>query len=611
MKPDEVTRILSLPTQDLDGHALVDKWQARYAKPIGEWRWMPHQAAAFETVQQVGGGFFPMSVGAGKSAMSFFLPDAAGYGDKGLVLTTAKVKREMDKLRRELGRHFYVPDVEVLSYESVSSPRGRQLLLSQDCSFLVLDEAHCLVNDSAARTKRVRAFLAEWAKAHGSAGKTHIVAMSATFLGKTIFNMAHLAEWALGTDNSFMPSAANYTRLEAWSRVLDDFSPGGPPEPRMLKAFEPIVAWAGTAAPGRPFREAARMAFERRMSSTPGVVVYSESSCDARIRGHILREPIPDVDAALGELYATWSLPNGVEVDDPLRMNAKAREISQGGYYYTTFDGQLRDEATLAWDYMRREANAAIQRLTKRGYAGLDSPGLVRQAIARGAGLLVAPSCVDVDVPSAPVDGSECVEATEVWASASDAPSVACASPKKRGGTCKEATLPTVDPPPEWEAWLAVRDDVELAQASDVFSDATAQRAIEWAQAQAEPTIVFYTHRFVADILERLGVPTYRGGETPRQHPVVALSLNAHGTGLNLQWAGAMLFMCPPSNAVAVEQAMGRIHRQGQTRGVVDVAFLAHTDELASAIQTAKADARYAALGMGMNQKILTMEQST
>ena len=530
-------RILDLPRVEPTGD--VDKWMLRFARPGGEWTFHPHQAAAFDTLEARRGGFFPWAVGAGKSLAALFMGAAAGFEpDEALILTPAAIKREMAALHATANRHFRVPPVRVESYETLSAKGGADLLARLRPRFLVLDEAHMLSNGKAARTNRVARVLQDVCGV-GDEPTTNVVVMSGSFLRKSIKDFAHLAEWALGRREAFVTTQFN--TLEALSRVLDDFNQAGPPGRLEWHIVGPLCDWAGEPRT----REGARRALHARMASAPGVVMFSESSCAARLTLEVDAEPIPEVEAAVASTRRTWELPNGVEVLDALRLSAKLRELSQGAFWFPVYDGEhLHDNpAAVAWDYARREASAAVVKISAQGRPGLDSPGLVKDAIARG-----------------------------------------------------EIMCPALD------AWLAIEGDVDMRQELERVTPAVALRALEHARRLAAqgfgPVLVWYWHRFVPDF-EAWSAPdvaVWRAGERPVDTPgadVHVVSVASHGTALNLQWAGGNVIMCPPANGASWEQLLGRTHRGGQRREQIACVVMTHTPELKNALDAAHADSRF------------------
>ncbi|RUO93093.1 hypothetical protein D7Y11_11445 [Corallococcus sp. AB018] len=84
----------------------------------------------------------------------------------------------------------------------------------------------------------------------------------------------------------------------------------------------------------------------------------------------------------------------------------------------------------------------------------------------------------------------------------------------------------------------------------------------------------------------------------------IVASLRAHGTGKNLTAFSRMLFVNPPADGGAWEQAIGRIHRQGQLADECEVELYQHTEELADAFRKARDFARFIEQVEGTPQKL-------
>lgn len=84
----------------------------------------------------------------------------------------------------------------------------------------------------------------------------------------------------------------------------------------------------------------------------------------------------------------------------------------------------------------------------------------------------------------------------------------------------------------------------------------------------------------------------------------IVASLRAHGTGKNLTAFSRMLFVNPPADGAAWEQAIGRCHRQGQLADEVEVELYQHTDELLEAFRKARDFARSIEQTEGTPQKL-------
>lgn len=553
MKQSDINRIINLPTitpwdemGDEEIGALVDKWNARYQRPGAVWGFFPHQAFALETLETCGCLFAPMSVGAGKSFMSFFMGDAAGAKHP-LIVTKASIRDQMLELREEMREHFYVPDVDIWSFAKVSGKKGPAALSEAVYDFIVIDEAHSLKNPNAARTKRLTGFIEE--------SETPVGPMSATFIGDSIHEIASISKLALG-DGSPFPN--NWARAEAWSRILDPEHKAGPPEARHIRGILPLLKWAGIATEDQsiPFATKARLAVRERLRRTPGVCVFSTQSCDAEIVWSRLKVDVPEIQGHINKAQGRWELPDGSEIEDPLRMAQKTRELAMGGFYRWKFDDKLNDDPRVReWLHARSAFNCAVQKRVgmrdRRTGEVYDTPGLVMDQIREGL--------------------------------------IRCT---------------------EYEDWLEVRDWFEPEQegvwVTDEFLNHAIKRAEEFVT-KGVPGFLFYSHLFVADRLEELGVRVYRRGERPKKdEKFCALSLYAHGTGLDLQQFGYLAYLSPPSSDGLLEQSAGRIHRNGQKRDRVYMDSWEHVPILERALDRAMVKAKAHEETQGMEQKINT-----
>ncbi len=162
-----------------------------------------------------------------------------------------------------------------------------------------------------------------------------------------------------------------------------------------------------------------------------------------------------------------------------------------------------------------------------------------------------------------------------------------------------------------WPAWSAVADRFDPEQLAEAVwvSDFLLQDAIAWGR--KEPGIIWYGHgskawgerlaqlapdfRFYApgpqsDVaLKGLGDP-----RTPRSKQTAIMSVPAHGTGKNLQyaWSRNLMGACPPSGQDVWQQLLGRTHRPGQPEDEVTFAHYWHTPEVREALRTARLFAR-------------------
>ncbi len=552
----ELDRILDLPLADLDAEALAAEYTDRFRVLGGKWTLRPPQAAALHWIEQLGGGLFPMGVGVGKTLVAYLAPRVLGV-DAGrvLVLCPAELRDQYHAEGEIYADHFDVPrPLNVVSYSKLSRSDELDDICGGEAPRLIIcDEAHNLRNKDAGRTKKFRRYLLE-------RPQTSVVAMSATLTTSSLWDYAHLAEWALGKANTPLPTS--YSRLAAWARIVDSKSNLGPQptdwhqigrlmdDPRFRPEDADELGAVGTA----------RAAFRRRLATTPGVVRTLEPSSDAPLNFEFLDSELAN-DEILGlreRVEASWVLPDGSEIDDPLRANAKLRQLSQGFWYYWDWPGEVDRE----WLYARNELAREIRRVVRDNRRGWDTRGDVERAMDRGEfydGRLEA--------------------AWNAWLP-----------------VCEREQPPTK---PEWYSNHALAEALRLATA---------------AICRGDNPIIWYTHRAVADRFESEGdisvdFEIARAGEGVKgDRPGLIASVPAHGTGLNLQKYNWNLVLCPPASGSSWEQLVGRTHRQGQQREVT-VVVNRSTPELHGAWRSAIQDARYLRDTQGVPAKILEAEE--
>ena len=129
------------------------------------------------------------------------------------------------------------------------------------------------------------------------------------------------------------------------------------------------------------------------------------------------------------------------------------------------------------------------------------------------------------------------------------------------------------------------------------------------AAAEAGPTgaIIWTRFRAAGVMLEQLGVPYYGGGTDPESVETgrtIACSIDAHGTGRNLQAWHRAIVLTPPANALAWEQLVGRLHRPGQHSDVVRYSVIDTIDYHAAVIDRVRAEARATSRACGKIQKL-------
>lgn len=525
----EYERIAALPRRAYSADqadALADLLTERLRQPDGKARLLPIQALALAEALRVGGLFGPIAAGAGKTLISLLLPIFL-RSNRPLLVVPASLARKTVAERSAYAQAWQIPEfMRVVSYEKISVVSGKTLLEDYQPDAVIFDEAHRLKNAQAAVTRRVKRFLRD----HPS---VKVAAMSGTMTGRSLREYAHIAAWCL----RHSPVPTSWADLEEWAAALDErVGDGRRRSPGVLLELcdddERAMARAGESL------RAARCAYRRRLTDTPGVIATSESAIGTglEITTRDLDAPSACVDA-IAALRASWELPDGEVFADAPSLWRHARTLALGWYYRWT-EPAPRDwlDARRAWAAFCRETIAH-----SRGH--YDSELEVAQACERGA-------------------------------------------------------LPAH----EHAAWVAVRDSFRPVTEPVWISDWAVERACSWAresglvwcehtafgQRCAERSGIPY---YGADALDRR---TGRGIESHRKGSAF-VSRASLSTGQNLQdrWH-RNLFVCPPPNNESLEQALARTHRQGQDADTVEAEIWITCKESVDALDRILAQAEYA-----------------
>lgn len=286
-----------------------------FKRPGGSQTLRTVQAVALLEAAEVGGGFFPLGVGVGKTLVSFLLARIMG-AKRPLLLVPAKLKhktlREAEKARRD----WLFPSFHLVSYELLSRENRAKYLEEYQPDLIVCDEAQKVKNPSAAVTRRLARYL--------SKHRPPIVLMSGTFTRKSLLDYAHLLKWAVGPDKSPLPN--DWAELQLWSFALDAKDQGFRPDPGVLRRLVPA---------GVPHTlETIREGFKARLTQTKGVVASSESgySGSLLVKGTLVKLP-SSLSEHYDRLRNLWETPDGHPFSEAVDLWRHARELACGFYY--------------------------------------------------------------------------------------------------------------------------------------------------------------------------------------------------------------------------------------------------------------------------------------
>jgi hypothetical protein len=524
----EVLRILSLPIKNNN----IPDMTTYFKTPNGTMTLRPIQSEILYTAQEAQGLLGLVGVGEGKTLSSFLLPHVLCKNGTSLLIIPANMRAQCLKDWQTYEEHFFLPKrVELRSYEEISTSPNLLKAIAPDA--IICDEVHRLKNKKSTRTKR----LARYISARFKMGKpVKFVGLSGTITSTSLRDFAHLAAWALMEKS---PTPLSYALLERWANVIDrDAKPSTADKTTM----QPLV---------QKFGGDERTAFKRRLISAPGVVtsIKGRPPCDLAMQERIVTN-IPDkILAAIDHVNKTWQTPDGEELNSPLEKTRIFRQLICGFYYFWNWPNGNVDRE---WLKTRSEWNKQIREYLKTAKEGRDSPALVKNACIRHLSGKEKDPTLSTDLLQSFID----------W------------HPHSK----KEL-------PPVGARWI---------------SNYLIEDIMQWATQQKEPPIIWYEHIAFAARLGRLtNWPIFAQGTKSDKallsvsSPIPAIvSARAHATGKNLQVWGNQIIANPLSDGARYEQLLGRCHRTGQQRPLVNATVYNHRI-FAAALAQARLSAKY------------------
>ena len=534
----ELDRIVNLPMLDPDWKS--PDLSPEFRRPGGMQTLRPIQSKALAFARHFRGLLAPIGVGHGKTLTCALLPRAL-EAKRPVLLIPPSMRADLAVQWAEYAKHWRLPtNLEILTYEILSQPESTALLTRLRPDLIICDEAHKLSDPKSVRTRRFLRYMHE-------NPEVMFCALSGSFTNRSVRDYAHLAACALNTSS---PLPRKWGELEQWAKALDvvrstigfgldDMSPEEAKAKR-AKARSGLDRLCSAFDTDDP-----REAYQRRLRSCPGVVSTTDSGVDVRIEIHKRKFPVPAVAKAwLDYLESHWTTPDGEELEDALAFVRVQRQIACGFYYRWIWPNNVPDQP---WLDARAQWHKALRAYLPTSHEGRDSPMLAALACEN------RPHTVPADLLAG------------------------------------------------WQAWKAQKEKPEPPKETVWLDPFVVYDAVAWAKAQPEPVLIWYEHTAVGQAIAAVGGYLFAdvGPEADqtlammREPRTIVLSIDAHGTGKNLQLWRKQLVTTPPANGRIWEQLIGRTHRPGQKAETVEVHVNTHVPCFADSVRNAKLDAEY------------------
>lgn len=395
--------------------------------------------------------------------------------------------------------------------------------------------------------------------------RTRVVAMSGTVTKRSMHDYAHITAWCLKKTNP-VPEDFN-TRME-WSLILDEkrneqakLAPGAlinlcNDEELEQYRIDPIVT--------------IRRAFRRRLVETPGVVATQEGALGTSLSITSQTLIAPELGPHFFALKKKWERPDGEPIMDALEMWRHLRTLAATGMFY-----RWNPAPPQMWRDQRKAWARMVRGVLSRGIPGLDSESPIVTAMDRHAAQMKDPLL----------------------------------DPEWKSPFTDEYILPALE---ELRKWREIRVTFTPETEAVWLSDVQLKAAAKWMQ--EEKGICWVEHiEFGRKLSELTGVPYYwRGGvnaagkpieDHPPGTPLIA-SIASNSEGRNLQAWFSNYITSAPTTGAALEQLIGRTHRDGQEADEVSVIIPIMIKEQVVQFEGAIRDAKYISQTTGQEQKL-------
>lgn len=609
----EIHRILSMPvvrtmtTEEYDAFNRAHINAAAYKKG---WRLFDIQCemiAAYETFN--GAAFGSICVGGGKTVTCIMIARAAyNKGIKKICLFIPPSVQEQflmadvpwarswlpvnypihalggrsAKQRLAIAKSGH-PGLYVLPYSLLSLPDSEELLTTIKPGLVIADEAHRIANPDSARTKRYRKYQED--------ENPEFVCMSGTLTSKTVREYHHLQRWALGK-YAFLPH--NWSDANLWAYMIDSDACEVQSDYRekSADAIIKLKRWAEQnfdeeipyGTPG--FRKAYRL----RMTSAPGVVSSEDEQlgCSLIIR----HQGIKDYQKSAGwsklkqlmdQIKREWRTPSGDEIEYALHIFKWQYELGSG--FYNELYWPEAEVLAKRHNWTLPEAEYILEKAQEHHEAQQEYHRVLRHFLQ------------------------------DTHISGLDTPMLVGNNMHHHGASNVPEYLYFA-----WKDWknkdFPGRPDRDKRAVR--VCDYKIRDAARWAK-QAKRGIVWVHNielgQWTHEIFKQEGIPCalcpsgrqYDAElrEAIHKDKIVIASLGAHSEGKNLQYYFQQYFLQWPRPAKTAEQALGRMHRNGQTADEVDTTISIVTEFDRLNFAACLNDALYIHQTTGNKQKLI------
>lgn len=478
-----------------------------------------------------------------------------------------------------------MPGCYIMPYSLLSTKDTVDLINGIGPVTIICDEIHKLKHANSARTQRMMKYFREHPDCE-------LVGMSGTITSKSLEDYAHLALRALKEGAPVPSSDHEVAKLAA---VLDS---DARPSRDQIQKWGALRGWAREWFPKEDLPldiEGLRRSFQLRFNSTPGVAA---SDGDNMINTGLLLNNVVDpqgpnakdheavpgwakVDEYIRQVREMYVAPNGDAIDHAIHTHKWLRELTAGFYN------------ELVWpqpDVLARRMRLGVDDAQELLSRALDHHK-ARQRYLRELRYWLGAHEIDK----------------------LDTPMLVGADMHRQGAKRVGHKLYAL-----WQQMksLEFADMPEREPRAVRLCDFKVQHAVKWAAHHSDGGILWVYHiemgKWVNEALIQAGfsntVHCPAGANLAVLDPdnrdkLLVASISAHGTGKNLQHHQNQIFVEWPRSALLVEQALGRLHRNGQeAEGLVG-----QTCDLTEYDQEARAaglnDACYTSQMLGVPQR--------